>query len=446
MTQFVTSVKSTRSVKTLVIGFLTAAAILTAATAQAENKPCQPVNTLELYFFGSATCGECFEIKESLLKPTEKELGGRLKVHYHNWEDSSSFVLMTQMEKQYKVEKGASQELFFPDTFLLGYESIMKQGRAMIEEYLNDPQRRLSIEVAEPTGNVGEAYKEKFEKLDLLGIIPAAMADSINPCAIATLIFLLSFLTTQKRKRLEILIIGLIYSATVFVTYTLLGAGAFVAITSLGKVYKLAHEIIKWAAVAFAAIVGILSLLDAMRFKKSGDAKEIKLQLPKSVKMRIHKVITENMKGSRLVIGTIITGFLVTLLEAACTGQVYLPVIVGMTRYGQEGLKLIGWLLLLLYNFIFILPLLAVMVAAYYGMKWTDLSKLMQKHLTLLKVLMGIVMIGLAVYLALSQVRSPEQTPPSKEETIKSVPDCEPDAALGIVTDTGVAVGTDTKP
>jgi cytochrome c biogenesis protein CcdA len=385
------------SVTTLITVFLAITATMT-ASAYAEDKPA--LNALELYFFGSATC-ECFEIKESLLKPMEKKHGDRLKIHYHNWEDSSSFKLMKQMDTQYKVEKFASQELFFPDTFLLGYESIMANGRAMIEEYLNDPQRRLSIEITEQTtGRTSEVYKAEFDKLNLVGIIPAAIADSVNPCAIATLIFLLSFLTTQKRKRLEILIIGLIYTATVFVTYTLLGAGAFVAITSLGKVYKLAHEIIKWSAVAFAAIVGILSLLDAIRFKKSGDAKEIKLQLPKSVKLRIHKIITDNMKGSRLVIGTIVTGFLVTLLEAACTGQVYLPVIVGMTRHGQDGLKLIGWLLLMLYNLIFVLPLLAVMVAAYYGMKWTDLSKMMQKHLTLLKVLMGIVMIGLALYLA----------------------------------------------
>jgi cytochrome c biogenesis protein CcdA len=55
-----------------------------------------------------------------------------------------------------------------------------------------------------------------------------------------------------------------------------------------------------------------------------------------------------------------------------------------------------------MYNFIFVLPLLAVMVAAYYGMKWTDLSKMMQKHMTLVKLLLGTVMIGLALYLALA--------------------------------------------
>jgi cytochrome c biogenesis protein CcdA len=42
------------------------------------------------------------------------------------------------------------------------------------------------------------------------------------------------------------------------------------------------------------------------------------------------------------------------------------------------------------------------MVAAYYGLKWTDLSKMMQKHMTLVKVVMGVVMIGLALYLALA--------------------------------------------
>jgi hypothetical protein len=106
------------------------------------------------------------------------------------------------------------------------------------------------------------------------------------------------------------------------------------------------------------------------------------------------------MKGGRLIIGTIVTGFLVTLLEAVCTGQVYLPTIVLMTRSSSGDMQLTGWLYLIMYNFIFVVPLLTVMIAAYYGMTWNKLAKMTQKNLSLLKVLLGIAMIGLALFLA----------------------------------------------
>ncbi len=399
MTQSVKSEKSTLYAITLITVFLTITAILTVPLYAEDNTVS---DVLELNFFGSSTCGECQQIKHTLLYPIEQEFGERLKINYYDTEDGKDYELMMRMEKRYKVENPSPQELFLPDTFLLGFESIMANGRAMIVECLNDPKRRLpTIAVEEAAGDVNAALKERFDQFAFFSIVAAALVDAVNPCAIATIIFLVSFLATQKRKRAEVLVVGLAFAASVFVTYLLLGIGAFKVITML-KQYFWVSRVIKWSAVTMAGIVGIISIIDALRFKKSGDAKEITLQLPKSVKLRIHKIITENMKGSRLVVGTIITGFLVTLLEAVCTGQVYLPTIVLMSQSSDGSMKLIGWLYLIMYNFIFVVPLLAVMVAAYYGMKWTDLSKLMQKNMTLVKLLLGAVMIGLALYLALA--------------------------------------------
>jgi len=383
-----------------VMSVLSVTAISYADTTDfASPAPNNNGGVLELYFFGSNTCGECLEIKNTLLYPLEKELDGKLKINFHDTDDGESYELMIRLEKQYDVKNPSPQELFLPDTALLGYASIMASGRDLIMAYLNDPKRRASIDVGEPAGDLNDALRERFSRFTFWGIIAAALVDAINPCAIATMIFLVSFLATQKRKRSEVLAVGLSFSATVFVTYLLLGIGAFAMLTAL-KGYYIISRVIKWSAVILAGGVGIISLIDAFRFKKSGDTKDITLQLPKSVKLRIHKVITENMKGGRLIIGTIVTGFLVTLLEAVCTGQVYLPTIVLMTRSSSGDMQLTGWLYLIMYNFIFVVPLLTVMIAAYYGMTWNKLAKMTQKNLSLLKVLLGIAMIGLALFLA----------------------------------------------
>jgi len=213
------------------------------------------------------------------------------------------------------------------------------------------------------------------------------------------MIFLVSFLATKKRSRKEVLVIGMCFTGSVFITYLLLGIGAFRIITALDQ-YRWMSKVIRWSAVGFAGIVGTLSFADAFRFKKSKKTEDIKLQLPKVVKLRIHKVISGNLAGSQLATGAVITGFLVTLLEAVCTGQVYLPTIVLMTK--QEGLRFTGWLYLIFYNFLFVVPLLIVMILAYYGMKWDKLAKTTQKNLVAIKIIFGIVLIGLAVFLAIA--------------------------------------------
>jgi cytochrome c biogenesis protein CcdA len=354
---------------------------------------------LTLHFFGSSTCGECAEIKTTLLKPLGEQNREKLEVLIHDIDSDSGFQLAVAMEEKFKVKASSPQELFFPDTVLLGYESIMKNGRGMIKYYLDHPERWGTTKVIVGKGNLAETVKKRFQQFTFVQIVLAGLVDGVNPCAIATMIFLISFLAVQKRKRSEILAVGLTFTVSVYSTYLLLGLGAFKALSMLQSYHWIATGL-RWSAVAFAGVVAVICFRDAIVYKMTGKAKDIKLQLPTALKTRIHKTISGNLSNRSLVVGTAITGFLVTLLEAVCTGQVYLPTIILMTQ--AEGLKLTGWLYLLFYNFLFVLPLLIVMILAYYGLRWDDLSRTTQKNLPLLKTIMGVVLIGLAVFLAVA--------------------------------------------
>ena len=360
---------------------------------------------LVLTFFGSSTCEECLEIKEKLLKPLEARHSPKLKIHFRNIDDAKDFTLLMQMEKDYRVAPPSPQELFFPDTALIGYDAIMENGSQMIERYLANPEkwvyRHAYGDSAVDTATIAKSIREKFGKFTFIGIVAAGLGDGINPCAIATMIFLISFLATRKRARRDIVIIGVCYTGAVFLTYLLLGIGAFSLVTGLEH-YRGISMAIRWTAVVVALVFGGLSFFDAFRYKRTGDTKDITLQLPKSIKLRIHKVISGNLSGPQIITGAIVTGFLVTLLEAVCTSQVYLPTIILMTT--QPGLKIIGWLYLIFYNFLFVLPLIAVTILAYFGLKWDRLAKTTQRHMTLLKVLLGILFIALAGLLALQVI------------------------------------------
>jgi hypothetical protein len=70
-----------------------------------------------------------------------------------------------------------------------------------------------------------ESMVDRFKSLGVLNIILAGFINGCNPCAFATLIFFISYLTMVGRKRREIFLVGMGFSATVFVTYLLIGLG-----------------------------------------------------------------------------------------------------------------------------------------------------------------------------------------------------------------------------
>lgn len=357
---------------------------------------------LTLHFFGESTCGQCFQLKSEILLPLVAKHGDSLDIVFHHTDDSTGLKKFYAMNTAYGIEDDRPQQLFFPDTALLGFEEIEEVGEEMILSYLNNRElwkkAKSDSTTLENLPTMKEIIDEKKSKenFSFFFISAAGLADGVNPCAIATMIFLVSFLATQKRNKKEIFIIGQSYIVAVFVTYFLMGVSALEALRSL-KEYHMLASIIRWSAVALASYVALFSFIDAFNYAKTGKNKDIKLQLPKSVKKRIHKVISGNMGKGGLITGAIITGFLVTLLEAVCTGQMYLPIIQSMTEV--EGTRLEGWLWLTYYNILFVLPLQIVMIMAYKGVTWDKLAKKTQNNMVGLKILLGCVMLALAVYL-----------------------------------------------
>lgn len=360
---------------------------------------------LEIHFFGSSTCGECHELKVEIIEPLALVHSDSLDIKFHDTNTDSGMNLLIQFEKNFGITNGSAQEVFFPDTSLIGFEDIAISFESHLKSYLSDKSKwktkcyPTAKQLDHSKSSNTDLLKSKVESFSFWAIVGLGIIDGINPCAIATMIFLISFLAANKRSRKDILIIGISYTSAVFVTYTIIGIVTFEFLTVL-KQAGFISIIIKWSAVLLAASVGIFSFVDAFRFNKTGDTKKITLQLPMSIKKQIHKVINGNMKQQNLIAGTIITGILVTLLETFCTGQTYLPAIQAMVRSSDHRFE--GLARLLFYNILFVLPLLLVMIGTYFGLTWNELAKKTQKNMVLLKVILGIVMTLLALYLALS--------------------------------------------
>jgi cytochrome c biogenesis protein CcdA len=140
-------------------------------------------------------------------------------------------------------------------------------------------------------------------------------------------------------------------------------------------------------------------MYDYLHFKKTGESEDLLLQLPKFLKKRINIVIGSHLRqkssGSiiNLVISSLVVGFLVSLLEAACTGQVYLPTIVFILKNTSLRLKALSYLFL--YNLMFVLPLVVIFVFALLGVSSQKFNELLKKNLARIKILMFLLFISL---------------------------------------------------
>lgn len=90
------------------------------------------------------------------------------------------------------------------------------------------------------------------------------------------------------------------------------------------------------------------------------------------------------------------TGVGISLLESACTGQVYLPVILYVLKQGGSW-QALGYLLI--YNLMFIVPLLAFFILAWGGLSSQRLTKFFNDHLLLSKWLMLVLFTSLGMVL-----------------------------------------------
>lgn len=81
-------------------------------------------------------------------------------------------------------------------------------------------------------------------------MVPMAIADSINPCAFAVMLLLLSTIFTKSKSRKKTLLSGFLFAGAIFLSYLLLGIGVFSFLerTSTGSI------VFKW-------IIGILGIL-----------------------------------------------------------------------------------------------------------------------------------------------------------------------------------------
>ena len=344
------------------------------------------------YFF-SKGCGSCTLFLNKTVPGLEEKIGIKIEVAQHDIMDPKEYE---QLQKETKgVEIYAFPLIKINDSILQGDDEIEKSLESRIIAVIEGSTEASTAGSQESADSSDSDGKPRLliagDKLLLLPVVAAGLLDGVNPCAFTTLIFLLSALAVAGKSRREVLILGMFFTVSVFVTYFLVGLGLFRALRAADS-FPVVAAIIRWVLFSVLIIFAGLSMYDYMKIR-NGQASEILLQLPTVLKRRIHDSVRVYSRSTALVGSAIILGFLVSVFELACTGQVYFPTIAYLVQV-EKGFT--SYLFLGIYNLGFILPLVVVFILTFAGISSKRITTAFQTH-------MGKVKIGTAVlFLALA--------------------------------------------
>lgn len=350
-----------------------------------------PGGIVRLSYIYSSGCRSCERFLSQQIPALEEELGIKLEVSRTDIFDTKAYERYLRL-----LERLGEQERSYPavvvgDLVLQGEREIESGLREAIITLAAGADRGAGPAAAEPPAEGGAPVTKKLD-LAVLPVIAAGLLDGINPCAFTTLIFLVSALAVAGKSRRQVLVLGLFYSASVFVTYFLIGLG-FLSAVRYAQSFFLVARILRWALVGALAVFAGLSFYDYLQLRRGKTAKVV-LQLPSALKRQIHSSIRSRARSAALLGSALALGFLVTLFELACTGQVYLPTIIYAVRTGKQ---LRSYAYLLLYNLGFIAPLLVVFALSFTGLGLKGLTAFFQKSVAAVKLAMAGLFVGLAV-------------------------------------------------
>ena len=286
--------------------------------------------------------------------------------------------------------------VFTQSGFVIGPDVSPASLGKLFAETMAAPQDDTWIEITDsaPVQEVAaQEVDRRYEGITLPIVLLGGLLDGINPCAFATIIFFLSYLQIARRTPREMLMVGAAFISAVFIAYLAAGLLLHEVIASLNEHFA---GIQRWMNLVFgilALIAAYLSLRDALR-ARAGRLDEMTLQLPGILKDRIRGVIRSGARARNFVIAAFLSGLVISLLELACTGQVYAPIIYQI----QKG-RLDAVLWLVVYNLAFITPLIVIFLLAYGGLRSETLVAFQKKHTFSVKLGLALLFFFLALFI-----------------------------------------------
>ena len=274
------------------------------------------------------------------------------------------------------IESGGEMTSLMGDRDIIEYFSALKKGG-------KSDLKPQGTTVSTTAINLGEeAVKNPLKFLGIM--IPMAAADSINPCAFAVMLLLLSTIFSKSKSKKKTIAAGLLFSLAIFLSYLLIGMGFYKVLGYAG------------VTTAFKRVVGGVGLLIALANIKDyfwyGEG--FLMEVPLAWRPKMMKIIQSAVSP----IGAFVIGILVSLFLLPCSSGPYL-VVLGLLKSENVSIAGLGIGYLVIYNLIFILPMLVITLLVGTGQSSVEkLAKMKNKNTKLMHLIMGVMMLLLSGY------------------------------------------------
>ena len=322
-----------------------------------------------VYFFYGNGCLACENVKPYISGLEQKY--PQLSVQWFEvYGNRSNIDLLNSLFDKYGIpeEQRVIPAVFINDKCFVDEEQITSELEGAVQSLLATGCSCPSVE-----------EDKAFTPVSILIVTWAALVDSINPCAIGVLIFMLSLLSASKDKG-RLVRAGVAFTASIYLAYFFFGLGIFSTIQVAG----LSYSFYMFVGI-LAIIIGVFNVKDFIRYGGLGFVTELPASLKKTLNSLLTTVATP--------LGAFTTGFAVCLIELPCTGGPYLYILGLMA---EKATRVTAVPLLLYYNLVFVSPLILITSLIYFGASSTKgMAHLRHKLTRLLHLTIGLTMIAL---------------------------------------------------
>ncbi|MEA3459463.1 MAG: hypothetical protein U9R11_02110 [Chloroflexota bacterium] len=366
---------------------------LPASESAAEpSAPIKGGKPIHLAYFHQAGCAECDRALYDLTF-LQSQYPQLVVDSFSIPEDAA---LSEWLGQHYGVLEGkrlTAPAVFVGEDYLLGDEVNPRNLQALVKKYASKGADRVWEDWEQEKAEV--SIVERFRAFGVVTVIAAGLVDGVNPCAFATIIFFVSYLAVSGCKGKEILGVGSAFTLGVFLAYLLIGVGFWKFLQAIEFLTILGRWVYLLTAVLclFLAFFSVLDYLKARR----GEIGDMALNLPHGLRMRINRIIRPSRTAQAYIWTAFLTGLAVSIIELACTGQVYLPTLIFVM--GVPSLRVRAFVYLLLYNLFFIFPLVVIFLLASYGTTSKELTHFLQVRAATIKLAMAGLFLVLAAWL-----------------------------------------------
>ena len=215
-------------------------------------------------------------------------------------------------------------------------------------------------------------------------VVVTAAIDAINPCAIGVLILMISVLLAAQQSPKRLLLLGGLYILAIFLVYLAAGLGLIYFFASIPIVLA---EYLSISVGLLIIAAGIIEIKDYYWY-----GRWFSLTIPSRFAKKL-----DNYTSKTTIFGVMFLGAFVAAVELPCTGAPYLAIITLLSQY----FDFTALLLLILYNIIFISPLIIILLMVAGGKKLQGIQKWKQRNRPAMRLAIGLLLIAMGWLLIL---------------------------------------------